>query len=193
MLQKLKVEMYMDDFVVGYNRSAMKKDDISHGYALVHRFSYILDCSVTVLFVSLASIIALNFHNIDSNLKFIYFFVIFIAFTVYFIIRIKNVIFTQQMINTQFEVIPEIVSHYTFYTKMMHINSSSIDLTKTKTLKYVDIIEIIFDKTMIVVKNKENRRLVCINPMFLKNISIDKFIEYVKNENPKVKITRMID
>lgn len=182
----------MDDFVVGYNRSAMKKDDISHGYALVHRFFYILDYIAVALFVFLASIIALNFHNIDSNLKFVYFFVIFIAFLVYVIIRVKNIIFIQQMINKQFEVIPEIVSHYTFYIKMMHIDSSSIELTKTKTLKYVDIIEIIFDKTMIVVKNKENRRLVCINPMFLKNISIDKFIEYVKNENPKVKITRMI-
>jgi len=193
MLRKLKGEIFMDDFVVGYNRSAMKRDDISHGYTLVRRFSYILDYIAGSLFVFLASIITLDFHNIDSNFKFLYFFVIFIAFLVYIIIRVKNIIFIQQMINKQFEVIPEIVSHYTFYTKMMHIDSSSIDLTKTKTLKYIDIIEIIFDRTMIVIKNKENRRLVCINPMFLKNISIDKFIEYVKNENPKVKITRIID
>jgi hypothetical protein len=183
----------MDDFVVGYNRSAMKKDDISHGYALVHRFSYIADYVAIILFVATGTIVASNYQVIDLNLKFVYLFVILVIFLIYLIIRVKNFIFTQQMINTQFAVIPEIVTYYTFYTKMMHIDSSSIDLTKTKTLKYLDIFEIIYDKTIIVVRNKSNQRLVCIDPMFLKKITLNEFIEYIKSENPKVKITRMIE
>ena len=181
----------MSDYVVGYNRSIINKEEVSHGYSLLNRYYSILDYLIALLLFLELSIIIIIFNRLTDDMKLIIGTVNVSIMIIYGIYRINNVLFTKRIINNQFLLYDDLTLYYTFYNKMMDISVSVTEGKKNYTVLYENFKRICYDKDIIIIQLK-NGRTAWLKPIFLKNIDLNQLIQLIKLQNKKLSVSGVI-
>ncbi len=181
----------MSDYVVGYNRSIINKEEVNHGYSLLYRYYSILDYIIALWIVVETSIIAIIFHLLTDDMKLIISTVNASLLIIYGIYRVKNILFRKRIVTTQFLMYDDLTLYYTFYNKMMDISVSLTEGKKNYTVLYENIKKICYDKDIIIIQLK-NGRTAWLKPIFLKDIDLDQLIQLIKMQNHKLKVSGVI-
>ena len=181
----------MNDFVIGSNRSSMKKEEIAYGYNLMYRHYYIYDFMFTFFMIMMIAIITVTFHLVDPVYKIYITIVPFILTLIYGIYRMKHVLLKYRLIESQFSLNEPIVVRLTFYQTMFDLETHILGKIDMHAINYKKIKKIIYDKRIVVIVLKDQEKLICFNPIFFKQISLDQMLDHMKYENENIKITKM--
>ncbi len=181
----------MNDFVIGSNRSSMKKEEITYGYNLMYRHHYIFDFIFIFFMIILIAVSTVSFHLVDPVYKIYIIIVPLILTLIYGTFRIKHLVLKYRLIESQFSLNEPIVVRLTFYKTMFDLETHILGKIDMHAIDYKRIKKIIYDKRIVVIVLKDQEKLICFNPIFFKQITLDQMLDYMKYENENIKIIKM--
>lgn len=179
----------MNDYVMGYNRSVINKEDVLYGKKMVTRHLFIFDYLMgTLVFVTFLSTLSL-YESMEPSIRILLLTVSISVLLLYSIQRIRAHVLTTRLIHAQFETKKDITFHFTFYQYMMNVDIYSIEGKKSCTLSYENLEYIHYDLQLVVIKCGIDKKFYWFNPLFLKDVTIHQLCDQIKKSNPKVKIS----
>ncbi len=182
----------MDDFVIGYNRSVINKQEVIHGYQLLNRHQYIINYLIIMVYLAVISVFAILYSVIPIDLKIIVISVVISSFIVVLSKRVQTKVSIHNSIDSKFKLDDDMTLYFTFYHKIAYVDVSVAGTKKTYTIPYHLISKICYDYDIVMLKNIEEEHTFWFNPVFLKGITLQNLIEFVHVENPDVKVVRVI-
>lgn len=181
----------MEHVVIGSNRSSMRKDEVSYGYDLVYRQQSIFDFAF-LFFLMIGLAIAIVSIPLVDQIYRVYLFLLPLTIAlIYGISWFNRYLIKLRIIESQFATDEPIVIQLTFYKNLFDVETHILGKINMFAVNYSEIDRIIYDKRIVVIVRKEEKNLICFNPIFFKQMTLDQMIEYMKYENESIKITKM--
>ncbi len=180
----------MDDFVVGYNRTVINKQDVLEGYKLINRGDYIINYLIALIYFAIISICVIIISIIPVDVQIILLAVGISSLVIVIAARVQKQTLMHRDVNQKFQLNDEMTLYFTFYHKFLSVDISVGNTNLAYSMQYSDITKIHYNQDIVMISHIDRSLTLWFNPLFLRNITIHDLLELIKNENNNIKIIK---